>query len=226
MKINEMHPYTYYSAGVKSTQRLADKNIPQGQREIENQRHNKFFSKGDEMLLKNLGITQQDMEYYKNGEFDKLSREKLKKCDKAKEMYHNFMKGHFSYNNGEYKIKESTQRNCKVRLTESQLNRVIKESVRRVLRESQRKEVFTIQGFNNTTDEGWDYPINMLGATYYDYNEACEAAEAAGFMYKDEEDDIDFFVIVGEYETPSGDILGEPDAAECYNNHYGWKKMF
>ena len=112
----------------------------------------------------------------------------------------------------------------RIRLTEGQLHRVIKESVKRVLKEStSRKEIFTISGFNNTQDEGVEMPMYLFGYTYYSYDDAREAAEKAASYYSEDEDDIDVFVMVGEYETANGGIFGEPDAFECCNNHKGWR---
>ena len=69
-------------------------------------------------------------------------------------------------------------RRNRIRLTESQLHRVIKESVKRVLRES-KTEIFSIQGFNNTQDESIEYPMNLFGTNYETIESAWEAAEEA-----------------------------------------------
>lgn len=113
-------------------------------------------------------------------------------------------------------------RRNRIRLTESQLHRVIKESVKRVLRES-KTEIFSIQGFNNTQDESIEYPMNLFGTNYETIESAWEAAEEAVEYWEDETDDIDIFVMAGEYRLDSGDIYGDPYDVGCCNNHKGWK---
>lgn len=105
----------------------------------------------------------------------------------------------------------------KIRLTESQLHRVIKESVKKILRENdERTDIYTISIFDVDEDEGID---NMKYAhSYYDIDEAIEDAENIAREYSDDSDVILVSVMGGEYETQSGDIYGEPDAIYTASN--------
>lgn len=101
---------------------------------------------------------------------------------------------------------------------ESKLSRIIKESIKKVLKESVEKTpIFGVHGVNITQDEGYeDYRITS--GTYYSEDEAIEAAREAARSVADYEDVIEFWVIAGEYETPSGDVYGEPDAIYSISN--------
>lgn len=120
-------------------------------------------------------------------------------------------------------LKENITMKKTIRLNERELHRLISESVKRVLKES-KTEIFTIEGFNHTQNELIEYPLNLFGTDYETIDAACEAAEEAAKYWKDETDDIDIFVMAGEYRLDSGAIYGEPDAVGCCNNHKGWKK--
>ena len=101
----------------------------------------------------------------------------------------------------------------RVKITESDLHRIVKESVKRVLRESEnssKKEIFTIDGFNIETEEDAS-DMKYCGVVYYSEDEAVKAArEYAEICANSYEEVIIVTVFGGEYETSSGDIYGEP----------------
>lgn len=101
----------------------------------------------------------------------------------------------------------------RVKITESDLHRIVKESVKRVLKESEnnaKKEIFTIDGLNIETEEDAS-DMKYCGAVYYSEDEAVKAArEYAEMCAGSYEEVIIVTVFGGEYETSSGDIYGEP----------------
>lgn len=101
----------------------------------------------------------------------------------------------------------------RVKITESDLHRIVKESVKRILKESEnngKKEIFTIDGFNVETEEDAS-DMKYCGAVYYSEDEAVKAArEYAKICAESYEEVIIVTVSAGEYETSSGDIYGEP----------------
>ena len=103
----------------------------------------------------------------------------------------------------------------KIRLTEEQLHKVIKESVNRILKES-KKDIYTIDIFDIDEDESID---DMKYAhSYYDIDEAIEDAKKIAYKYSDENDVIIVSVMAGEYETPQGDTFGDSDAVFAASN--------
>lgn len=113
------------------------------------------------------------------------------------------------------------RRRNRIRLNEAQLHRVIKESVKRILRESaqqNRREIFTVSAFNDTQDEGVDF-MPETTTSYYDIDEAVRVADELAREYQDEPDKYTFYVFAGEYETPSGDVFGENESIYSTSNH-------
>lgn len=101
-----------------------------------------------------------------------------------------------------------------IKLNERELKHLIKESVKRVLKEAvedmgvgHKKEVFTISAYNIQTEESI---IDMPTSIDYDSEEeAVKAARNLAKTFADNEDVVIVTVFGGEYETPSG-IFGEP----------------
>ena len=97
-----------------------------------------------------------------------------------------------------------------IRLNESMLKRIIKESVKRVLRESnEKKEVFTLDATDITLDDAID-DMRLCGQVYYSADEAIVAAEECADYYSDDDDVIIVTVNGNEFEDGKGNIIGEP----------------
>lgn len=100
--------------------------------------------------------------------------------------------------------------NIRTQLNESQLKKIIKKSIKRVLKEGQqRTPIFTLNAVDLTTDEGFD-DMDYTSETYYSEEEAIEAAKDMASAYSDWDNVINISVMAGEYELPSGDVFGEP----------------
>jgi hypothetical protein len=105
-----------------------------------------------------------------------------------------------------------------MKINESQLRKIIKESVKKVLKEGQqRTPIFTLNAIDLTTDEGID-DMQYTTKTYYSEDEAIEAAKEMANKYSDWDGVINIFIMAGEYELPSGDVYGEPDAIYTVSN--------
>jgi hypothetical protein len=99
-----------------------------------------------------------------------------------------------------------------IKLNETQLRSLIKESIKMVLKESGEKNpVFTVDGFDIMQEEDID-DMQITGQIYYSEEEAIEAARKGAKQYANRDDYgvILFTVYAGEYQLPSGDIYGEP----------------
>nr|DAL46851.1 MAG TPA_asm: hypothetical protein [Caudoviricetes sp.] len=97
-----------------------------------------------------------------------------------------------------------------IRLNESMLNRIIKESVKRVLRESATKqEIFTLDAIDITLEEGID-DMRFCGQVYHSADEAMVAAEECADYYSDDDDVILVSVSGNQFEDGKGNTLGEP----------------
>lgn len=97
-----------------------------------------------------------------------------------------------------------------MKINESQLRNIIKESVKKVLKEGQqRTPIFTLNAVDLTTDDGID-DMQYTSQTYYSEEEAIEAAKDMASAYSDWDNVINISVMAGEYELPSGDVYGEP----------------
>lgn len=105
-----------------------------------------------------------------------------------------------------------------MKINESQLRNIIKESVKKVLKEGQqRTPIFTLNAIDLTTDDGID-DMQYTSQTYYSEDEAIEAAKEMANKYSDWDTVINISVMAGEYEMPSGDVYGEPDDIYTVSN--------
>lgn len=108
--------------------------------------------------------------------------------------------------------------NIRTQLNESQLKKIIKKSIKKVLKEGQqRTPIFTLNAIDLTTDEGID-DMQYTSQTYYSEDEAIEAAKEMANKYSDWDGVINIFIMAGEYELPSGEVCGEPDAIYAVSN--------
>ena len=108
-----------------------------------------------------------------------------------------------------------------VRLTESDIHRIVKETVNNVLNEignspknlyeeeSNRKEVFTIDAFDIEKEEDVS-DMQYCGKIYYDIDDAIASATEFAQSFVDYGSVVMVSVYAGEYQTESGDIFGEP----------------
>ena len=95
----------------------------------------------------------------------------------------------------------------RIKLTESDLHRVIKESVKKVLKEN--REVFTINAFSIESESSID-EVQYQGPTYYSIDDAIDAARELAVSLIDYDETVIVTVYAGEYEKSNGDIYGEP----------------
>jgi hypothetical protein len=100
---------------------------------------------------------------------------------------------------------------------ESKLSRIVKESVNRILRESNRKEVFTISAFNIENEEDVS-DMRYCGQTYYNIDDAIASATEFAQSLIDYGSVVMVTVYAGEYQTESGDIFGEPQDVYTISN--------
>ena len=97
-----------------------------------------------------------------------------------------------------------------IRLRESDLHRIIKESVNRILMESQlKKEVFTIYASDILSEEDVS-DMEYCGLLYYSADDAIDAARNFAKSLVDDNRVIMVTVYANEYENEKGDIYGEP----------------
>lgn len=93
-------------------------------------------------------------------------------------------------------------------IKESQLHNLVKGAVKRILKENENTEVFTISAFDVIDEhEVWD------GRFAVDYDSADEAIDAAwefAQQYSNDENVIIVTVFGGEYRKPNGDVVGDP----------------
>ena len=97
------------------------------------------------------------------------------------------------------------------------LNHSVKESVNRILRESNRKEVFTISAFNIENEEDVS-DMRYCGQTYYNIDDAIASATEFAQSLIDYGSVVMVTVYAGEYQTESGDIFGEPQDVYTISN--------
>ena len=114
---------------------------------------------------------------------------------------------------------ESTNMNKKtIRLTESDLHRIIKESVNRVLKEEVgKKDVFTVSAFDIESEEDVS-DMKVCGQIYYDIDDAIAAATELAQSFVNYGSVVMVTVFAGEYEKDNGDIFGEPEAIYAISN--------
>lgn len=110
------------------------------------------------------------------------------------------------------------KRKQRIRINESQLRRIVSESVKKALREmNENREIFTLDVFDLTNDEAKD-DFQVTSRIYYDLDEAILAAQTAAREYSEDDDVIEVDVMRGEYENPNGEIYGEPDVIFTASN--------
>lgn len=114
------------------------------------------------------------------------------------------------------KTEENMIRKNRIRLTESQFHRLISESLKKVLNEMDKREFFTLDITNISTDESID--DMEYSHPYYSFDEAVEAAKQCAYQYKNYKDVVNVFVMAGENELETGDVYGEPEAVYCISN--------
>lgn len=88
------------------------------------------------------------------------------------------------------------------------------------LEKTDKKEVFTIDLYNETIEEGSDGYMDVLGKTYYDSTEAIDAAYK---LIEELEDDPDLYTVSvygGEYEDDNGNIYGDPVSIFSMSNQH------
>ena len=100
---------------------------------------------------------------------------------------------------------------------EPRLHKIVKESVNRILRESNRKEVFTISAFNIENEEDVS-DMRYCGQTYYNIDDAIASATEFAQSLIDYGSVVMVTVYAGEYQTESGDIFGEPQDVYTISN--------
>ena len=122
----------------------------------------------------------------------------------------------------EHKIHNIMSKKNIIRLTETQLHRVIRQCLSET-KNTARKDIFTLDVFNETQDSGID-DMQHAAQIYYSYNEAYDAAVECAEAYSDDPNEIIVYILAGEYELPSGDIYGEPVAVEYVSNHQSMKE--
>ena len=93
----------------------------------------------------------------------------------------------------------------------------VKESVNRILRESNRREVFTISAFNIENEEDVS-DMRHCGQTYYNIDDAIASATEFAQSLIDYGSVVMVTVYAGEYQTESGDIFGEPQDVYTISN--------
>ncbi|MCQ2200262.1 MAG: hypothetical protein MJZ19_11180 [Paludibacteraceae bacterium] len=81
---------------------------------------------------------------------------------------------------------------------------------------TQKRDIYSIEVYNETREEQY-YDAEAL-VNYYDIDEAFQTAKELATEYKGDEDDIVVIVFAGEYEVPSGEIYGDPEAIEVFRN--------
>lgn len=107
-----------------------------------------------------------------------------------------------------------------IRLKQSELNKIITETVRRVLRESNGEQeftdVFNVLAFDIEDEES--VSISAQHQDYYTVDEAIEAAIEAAKELSDEDHCIMVEVHAGEYHDEEGNYYGEPDTIYAVSN--------
>ena len=78
------------------------------------------------------------------------------------------------------------------------------------------KDIYTIDVFNIDADEGID--DMRYAAAYESFDEALEAARECARSYADCGDVVCVGIMSGEYETPSGNIFGDPEVIYTISN--------
>lgn len=129
---------------------------------------------------------------------------------------HPFVNSTSIQENKQYRNTNTEMKKQTIKLNESQLRKIIKESVKKVLNESERYEIFTLNIFdieNENSIDDMQYTRNYESA-----DEAIQAAREVAQKYADYDSVINVFVMAGEYTDENGNIFGEPDAIYCISN--------
>lgn len=79
-----------------------------------------------------------------------------------------------------------------------------------------RRDVFSVSA-ERIEDES-EFSASQCWQTYYSVDDAISAARELKDEVQDYEELIIIYVYSGEYQTPTGDILGEPEAFWCCSN--------
>lgn len=85
-----------------------------------------------------------------------------------------------------------------------------------LLKEGKGRDIFTLRAEDIMSEEDVT-PMNC-SHTYDSFDEAVNDAVKLANSWSDDDSVINIFVMAGEYETPSGDIYGEPEAVYCASN--------
>ena len=213
-KINELSPYTYLNAGRKAYEKTMDANLPKGKREIKRRQALALTSHGEQKLRDKHGLSISDENNYMNNKLTDMTRKTLKSGDSFAKDYDRWKKGDYIYKNGKYHI------------TESQLHRVIKESVQKVLRE---------EYYNG--DDLLDEPLEIDESMYLvnlKFNDEEHGEASLSFDYGEE--DCDAFWADFEINADRLDVLlhskyrgdrvsiDSNEAARCvtFTNNFGY----
>ena len=79
------------------------------------------------------------------------------------------------------------------------------------------KDLYTLDVFNVEADEGID-DMRYAGAAYETFDDALEAARECARSYADCGEVVEVSIMSGEFETPSGDIFGDPEVIYTISN--------
>lgn len=79
------------------------------------------------------------------------------------------------------------------------------------------KDLYTLDVFNVEADEGID-DMRYAGATYETFDDALEAARECARSYADCGEVVEVSIMSGEFETPSGNIFGDPEVIYTISN--------
>lgn len=99
------------------------------------------------------------------------------------------------------------------------LNKRLSDAIRRGIFEGMkraRREIYTIDAVEEETGEA--YEDMSISGTYYDEDEALDAAREFARSLVGLDELVVTYVYSGEYQTPTGDVFGEPDAFYSISN--------
>ena len=106
--------------------------------------------------------------------------------------------------------KNSNKMKQTIKLNESQLRNIIKESIKKVLKENVKTDIFTIDAFDNQDEESVDV-MRYTGVDYESEEEAISAArELAQSLSSRDNNVIIVSVYAGQYNDGKGNVFGEP----------------
>lgn len=106
--------------------------------------------------------------------------------------------------------KNSNKMKQTIKLNESQLRNIIKESIKKVLKENVKTDIFTIDAFDIQDEESVDV-MRYTGVDYESEEEAISAArELAQSLSSRDNNVIIVSVYAGQYNDGKGNVFGEP----------------